>query len=420
MKATIITIGDEILIGQIVDTNSVSIAKHLNAAGIVVREKISIGDDRTQIIETAERALAGSEVTVITGGLGPTKDDITKKTLAEMFRSDMRYDERVAGHVEKMLAERGIEFNELNRSQAMVPACCTVLFNAHGTAPGMWFERDGHVVVSLPGVPFEMEHLMEDEVMPRLKTRFALRQIVHRTMITAGLPESMLAKRIEAWENALPPYLKLAYLPNPGAVRLRLSAYEVEGESVAREIESRFEALRRIIPHNIIGFETATMQEVVHKILTERSLTLATAESCTGGSIAARLMATPGASAYFKGGVVAYWNQTKESLLGIPRDTIALYGVVSEEIVRKMAESVRNVTDTHYGIATTGIAGPSGGTPELPAGSVWIAVSSPIHTVSRLVYINGSRDKVIRKAGTAAIALLEEELLQEKSGQYAP
>lgn len=270
MKATIITIGDEILIGQIVDTNSVSIAKHLNAAGIVVREKFSIGDDRAQIVEAVERALSASEVTVVTGGLGPTKDDITKKTLAEMFRSEMRYDQRVSDHVERMLAERGIEFNELNRSQAMVPACCTVLFNTHGTAPGMWFERDGHVVVSLPGVPFEMEHLMEDEVMPRLKAHFALRQIVHRTMITAGLPESMLAKRIEAWENALPAYLKLAYLPNPGAVRLRLSAYEVEGESVAREIDRQFEALRKIIPHNIIGFETATMQELVHKILTER------------------------------------------------------------------------------------------------------------------------------------------------------
>ena len=232
MKATIITIGDEILIGQIVDTNSVSIAKHLNAAGIVVREKLSIGDDRAQIVGAVERSLAAAEVTVVTGGLGPTKDDITKKTLAELFHSKMHYDQRVADHVEKMLTERGIEFNDLNRSQAMVPDCCTVLFNAHGTAPGMWFERDGHVVVSLPGVPFEMEHLMEDEVMPRLKAHFALRQIVHRTMITAGLPESMLAKRIEAWENALPPYLKLAYLPNPGAVRLRLSAYEVEGESV--------------------------------------------------------------------------------------------------------------------------------------------------------------------------------------------
>ena len=271
MKATILTIGDEILIGQIVDTNSVSIAKHLNAAGIVVREKISIGDDRAQITGAVERALRMSEVTIVTGGLGPTKDDITKKTLAELFRSDMRYDERVAAHVERMLAERGIDFNELNRSQAMVPACCTVLFNAYGTAPGMWFERDGHVVVSLPGVPFEMEHLMQDEVMPRLKARFALRQIVHRTMITAGLPESMLAERIAAWESALPPYLKLAYLPNPGAVRLRLSAYEVEGDAAAREIERQFEALRRIIPRNVIGYETATMQELVHGILTRRA-----------------------------------------------------------------------------------------------------------------------------------------------------
>ncbi|EKC81326.1 competence damage-inducible protein A, partial [human gut metagenome] len=277
MKATILTIGDEILIGQIVDTNSVSIAKHLNTAGIVVREKISIGDDRTQILDTVSRALHDSEVTVITGGLGPTKDDITKKTLAELFGCGMHYDETVAAHVERMLTARGIDFNELNRSQALVPDACTVLFNAHGTAPGMWFERDGHVVVSLPGVPYEMEHLMQDEVMPRLKARFSLRQIVHRTMITAGLPESMLAKRIETWENALPPYLKLAYLPNPGAVRLRLSAYEVEGESVAREIERQFEALRRIIPHNVLGYETATMQELVHRILTERRQTLATA-----------------------------------------------------------------------------------------------------------------------------------------------
>ena len=382
MKATIITIGDEILIGQIVDTNSVSIAKHLNAAGIVVREKISIGDDRTQIIETAERALAGSEVTVITGGLGPTKDDITKKTLAEMFRSDMRYDERVAGHVEKMLAERGIEFNELNRSQAMVPACCTV--------------------------PFEMEHLMEDEVMPRLKTRFALRQIVHRTMITAGLPESMLAKRIEAWENALPPYLKLAYLPNPGAVRLRLSAYEVEGESVAREIESRFEALRRIIPHNIIGFETATMQEVVHKILTERSLTLATAESCTGGSIAARFTAMPGASAYFLCGVVSYSNESKAELLDVDPADIARYGAVSEQVARQMAEGVRRTAGADYGVATTGIAGPSGGSAEKPVGTVWIAVATPRETVAILKQCGTDRGQIIDRASAFAIGLLRD------------
>ena len=408
MKATILTIGDEILIGQIVDTNSVSIAKHLNAAGIVVREKISIGDDRAQIIETTEKALADSEVTIITGGLGPTKDDITKKTLAEMFHCEMRHDQRVADHVEKMLTERGIGFNELNRSQAMVPACCTVLFNAHGTAPGMWFERDGHVIVSLPGVPFEMEHLMEDEVMPRLKAHFSLRQIVHRTMITAGLAESMLAERIEAWENALPPYLKLAYLPNPGAVRLRLSAYEVEGESVAREIEQQFEALRKIIPHNILGFETATMQEVIHKILTQRGLTLAVAESCTGGSIAARFTAMPGASAYFLCGVVSYSNDSKVKLLGVHAEDIARHGAVSEQVARQMAEGARRAAGSDYAVATTGIAGPTGGSAEKPVGTVWIAVATPTRTVAILKQCGTDRGQIIDRASAFALGLLRD------------
>ena len=410
MKATILTIGDEILIGQIVDTNSVSIAKHLNTAGIVVREKISIGDDRTQILDTVSRALRDSEVTVITGGLGPTKDDITKKTLAELFNSDMHYDEAVAAHVERMLTARGIDFNELNRSQALVPDACTVLFNAHGTAPGMWFEPDGHVVVSLPGVPYEMEHLMQDEVMPRLKARFSLRQIVHRTMITAGLPESMLAKRIETWENALPPYLKLAYLPNPGAVRLRLSAYEVEGESVAREIERQFEALRRIIPHNVLGYETATMQELVHRILTERRQTLATAESCTGGVIASRFTAMPGASAYFLCGVVSYSNEAKIRVLGVDADTIARYGAVSEQVARQMAEGARRVAGADYAIATTGIAGPTGGSAEKPVGTVWIAVATPAGTVAQCRQCGTDRGQIIDRASAFAIGLLRDSL----------
>lgn len=408
MKATIITIGDEILIGQIVDTNSVSIARHLNAAGIVVREKLSIGDDRRQIIEAVERAMKGSEVTILTGGLGPTKDDITKKTLAEMFHSEMRYDQQVAAHVEKMLTGRGIEFNDLNRSQALVPTVCTVLFNAHGTAPGMWFERNGHVVVSLPGVPYEMEHLMQDEVMPRLKAHFSLRQIVHRTMITAGLPESMLAKRIEAWENALPHYLKLAYLPNPGAVRLRLSAYEVEGESVAREIDRQFEALRKIIPHNVIGFETASMQELVHGLLTERKQTLATAESCTGGSIAVRFTALPGASAYFRCGVVAYSNEAKADILGVRADDIARYGAVSEQVARQMAEGARRVAGADYAIATTGIAGPTGGSEEKPVGTVWIAVATPERTVAQLRQCGSDRGQIIDRASAFAIGLLRD------------
>ena len=255
IKATIITIGDEILIGQIVDTNSVSIAKHLNAAGITVHEKISIGDTAPQIEQTLARALAQTEVVIITGGLGPTKDDITKFTLAKIFSSGMHEDKRVADHVRTMLERRGIEYNALNQSQAMVPDCCTVLFNAHGTAPGMWFEdAEGRVTVSLPGVPFEMEHLMEDEVMPRLKTHFALHANIHRTMITAGLPESMLAARIEQWEDALPENIKLAYLPAPNIVRLRLSAYDAEdGEAMRQQIDAEFEKLYKIIPEHIVG-----------------------------------------------------------------------------------------------------------------------------------------------------------------------
>ncbi len=412
MNASIITIGDEILIGQIVDTNSVSIARHLNDAGIVVREKVSIGDDRSAIVETLRRSLAASQVVILTGGLGPTKDDITKKTLAEMFGSRLVNDPVVAAHVERMLTERDIAFNELNRSQALVPACCTVLFNAHGTAPGMWFEDEGRVVVSLPGVPFEMEHLMQDEVMPRLKARFALKQIVHRTLITSGLAESMLAERIETWETALPPYLKLAYLPNPGAVRLRLSAYEVEGESVSQEIERQFAALRTLIPEHIVGFETATLQELVHNLLTERGQTLATAESCTGGTIAARFTAMPGASAYFRCGVVSYSNEAKIGLLGVDPAALERFGAVSEQVARQMAEGVRRAADSDYAVATTGIAGPAGGSAGKPVGTVWIAVAGPRGTVAVLKQCGTDRGQIIDRASSQAIALLREQLSQ--------
>lgn len=410
MQATVITIGDEILIGQIVDTNSVSISKHLNSAGIVVREKCSIGDDRTQIVETLERALANSQVVIVTGGLGPTKDDITKKTLAELFGSGMHLDKRVAGHVQRMLESRGIVFNELNRGQALVPDCCTVLFNAHGTAPGMWFEWEDKVVVSLPGVPFEMEHLMQDEVMPRLKARFSLRSIVHRTLITAGLAESMLAERIAPWEEALPPYLKLAYLPNPGAVRLRLSAYEVEGESVAREIAERFEALKQIIPEYVVGYETATVQELVHRTLTERGETLATAESCTGGTIAARFTAMAGASAYFRGGVVAYSNDLKQQVLGVSADDLERFGAVSEPVARQMAEGVRRLAGSDYAVATTGIAGPAGGSEEKPVGTVWIAVAGPRGTVAVCRQCGTDRGQIVDRASSFAIGMLRDAL----------
>ena len=413
MQATILTIGDEILIGQIVDTNSVSISKYLNAAGIVVRERVSIGDEREQIVSTLRRALQQSNVVIITGGLGPTKDDITKRTLAEMFHSELVCDERVAAHVKRMLESRGIVFNELNRGQAMVPACCTVLFNAHGTAPGMWFEDEGRVVVSLPGVPFEMEHLMQDEVMPRLKAHFSLRAIVHRTLITAGLAESMLAERIAPWEDALPPYLKLAYLPAPGLVRLRLSAYEVEGESVAREIESRFEELKRLIPDYVVGYETATVQQLVHNLLTERGLSLAVAESCTGGSLAARFTALPGASAYFRCGVVAYANEVKARVLGVSEEDLQRFGAVSEPVARQMAEGVRRLSGADCAVATTGIAGPSGGTAETPVGTVWIAVSTPRGTSAVCRQCGTDRGQIIDRASSFAVALLRDALRVE-------
>ena len=354
--------------------------------------------------------MAHSEVTILTGGLGPTKDDITKKTLAELFGCGLACDARVADHVRRMLEARGIAFNELNRAQALVPTACTVLFNAHGTAPGMWFERDGKVVVSLPGVPFEMEHLMQDEVMPRLKARFSLRQIVHRTLVTAGLAESMLAERIAPWETALPPYLRLAYLPNPGSVRLRLSAYEVEGESVAREIERRFDELRRLIPQYVVGYETASVQELVHRRLIESGRSLATAESCTGGTIAARFTALPGASAYFRCGVVAYANSAKEQLLGVDPQTLRRCGAVSEEVARQMAEGARRIAGADYAVATTGIAGPTGGSAEKPVGTVWIAVATPGGTAAVCRQCGTDRGQIVDRASAFAIGLLREAL----------
>ena len=410
MQATIITIGDEILIGQIVDTNSVSIAKHLNAAGIVVREKCSIGDRADEIASTIRRAMQQTQVVILTGGLGPTKDDITKKTLAELFHSAMRYDEAVAAHVEQLLTARGIAFNALNRSQAEVPTCCTVLHNAHGTAPGMWFEAEGCVIVSLPGVPYEMEHLMQDEVMPRLKARFALRQIVHRTLITAGLAESILAKRIEAWEESLPDYLKLAYLPSAGIVRLRLSAYEVEGRVVAEEIEHRFAELKRLIPDYVVGFETATVEEQVHAELIRHGQTLAVAESCTGGKIASKFTAMAGASHYFLAGLTTYSNEAKINLLGVSPATLAAHGAVSEATAREMAEGARRVTGADYAVATTGIAGPTGGSAEKPVGTVWFAVSGPKGTAATCHLCGTDRGQVIDRATAYAIRMLREHL----------
>lgn len=410
MKATIITIGDEILIGQIVDTNSVSIAKKLNAIGITISEKLSIGDTREAIVSTIDRALKATDILVITGGLGPTKDDITKHTLAQIFNSELVYNEAEGEHVKSLLARRGIEFTDLNRGQAMLPKCCTVLHNAHGTAPGMWFERDGKVIVSLPGVPFEMEHLMDDEVIPRLKAHFELKAIVHRTLITRGIPESILAARIAEWEDALPSHLHLAYLPAPNVVRLRLSAYDVEGAATEEEITAQFDTLRSIIGDNIVGYEGSSVEQQIHEILTARGEKLAVAESCTGGTIAAKFTAMAGASAYFMAGVVSYSNEAKHDILGVSWDSLNAYGAVSEQVAREMAEGVRRVSKADYAIATTGIAGPGGGSKEKPVGTVWMAVATPTKTIAVMRNSGTDRSQIISRASAYAIEMLYNEL----------
>ena len=411
MKATVITIGDEILIGQIVDTNTVSIARQLNNVGIRIAEKLSIGDDKQSIVETLERAVRNSNVVIITGGLGPTKDDITKHTLAQYFGSKLVYNEVEGEHVRGLLARRGIPFTELNRGQAMLPECCTVLHNAHGTAPGMWFDTpEGGVVVSLPGVPFEMEHLMQDLVIPMLKERFELQSIVHRTLITRGIPESILAERISEWEDALPEYLHLAYLPSPNIVRLRLSAYGVDGEVAEGEISRQFELLRSIIGDNIVGFEGATIEQLVHEIMTTNSLKLAVAESCTGGTIASKFTAMPGASSYFMAGVVSYSNEAKRDILGVSMDDIITYGAVSEQVACQMAEGVRRVAGADYAIATTGIAGPGGGSEAKPVGTVWIAVATPSKTFALMRNSGTDRGQIISRASAYAIEMLYQEL----------
>ena len=410
MKSTIVTIGDEILIGQILDTNSQYISQALNRIGVVVAERTSIGDSAEQILATLDRALDRSDIVVITGGLGPTKDDITKHTLARYFNSELVYNSNEGEFIETLLARRGIPFTELNRGQAFVPQCCTVLHNAHGTAPGMWFEKGDKVVISLPGVPFEMKHLIDDTVVPMLSSRFALKSIVHRTMITSGIPESLLAEQIASWEDNLPAELHLAYLPAPNVVRLRLSAYEVDGQSVSRTIDKEFDKLKQIIPQAIVGFENATVEQLVHSWMIENGKTLSVAESCTGGALAAKFTAMAGASAYFNAGVVSYSNEAKRDILGVNMEDIARYGAVSEAVAIQMAEGALRAGGSDYAVSTTGIAGPTGGSAEKPVGTVWFGVATPKGSFAVMKNCGTDRSQIIERAVAHAIKLLYENL----------
>lgn len=417
MRAEIITIGDEILIGQIVDTNSAWIAEKLNEAGFTVIRKLTVGDDREEIIGAVEAAMERSDAVILTGGIGPTKDDITKSTLSEIFGGNMIRDEWTYRRNEEVLAARGIDYNELNQGQSMVPDTATILHNHHGTAPGMWFERDSKVVVSLPGVPFEMKELMTTKVLPRLTSHFRKSNVLHKTAITYGMAESVLAKTLSTWEEALPSYLRLAYLPSPSQIRLRLSAYDVEGSREQAEIDRQFGVLEKLIPKYFIGYGDDTVVSVTAKLLTQSGATLAVAESCTGGALSTKLTALPGASGYFLGGVVSYANSIKSSVLGVSEESLRQHGAVSREVAVEMATGVRRLYGSDYALATTGIAGPDGGSDEKPVGTVWIALSTPDRTVARKFVFGKLREQNIERAAATAVNLLRLTLLYPESEQ---
>lgn len=418
MLAEIITIGDEILIGQIVDTNSAWIAPRLGEIGVRVHQITSVSDSAEHIKSAVEQALSRVDIVLITGGIGPTKDDITKSTLAQMFEMPLKRHDASYEHIRSMMESRGIEFNDLNQHQADLPLGCTALHNANGTAPGMWFDRSGKVVVSMPGVPFEMKALMSDQVIPLLKRRFQLQNVTHKTVITFGIAESSLALKLTDWENALPSQIHLAYLPSPAGVKLRLSIYEMDDKSEAASrdadqlISTQIESLKEILRENIVGYDNDTLESVVSELLRSRGETLSIAESCTGGALAAQFTALSGASQILKGGVVAYDNGVKVSVLGVSAADLAEYGAVSEQVACQMAEGVRKLTHSTYSLSTTGIAGPTGGTEQKPVGTVWIGLSTPSKTAANVRNGGQLRAQNIERSVAHAINLLRLELIK--------
>lgn len=411
MNCEIITIGDELLIGQVVDTNSAWMAQALNPMGIAIRQITSVSDKEEHIVSALELASKTAAVVIMTGGLGPTKDDLTKNTLCRYFNSELRFDEEVYGDVKKLFAERGFEVTETNRQQAMVPVAAQVLRNKRGTAPGMWFEKNGVIYISLPGVPYEMKHLMENEVLPRLRKRFDLPPVMHKTLLTQGIGESTLSDKIASWESALPKELKLAYLPSPGMVRLRLSLVGAN-EETRKLLEQETEKLRALIAPYYFGEDAETLEQVVGKILKERKEMMATAESCTGGHLAAKITKMPGASQFYKGSIVAYDNAIKKQLLHVPADTLEKHGAVSEETVVAMVENLLRVMQVEGGIATSGIAGPDGGSEEKPVGLVWIAVAYKKKTLTKKFLLGSNRERTIEVASQHGLFMLRKLMLE--------
>ncbi|MEQ5792703.1 competence/damage-inducible protein A [Muricauda sp. NFXS6] len=414
MQAEIITIGDEILIGQIVDSNSAFISKELNKIGVSVYQITSVQDDREHILTSMKEADKRSSVVIVTGGLGPTKDDVTKHALCEFFEDELVRNDAVLCHIEELFKKYiSTPISDLNREQAMVPSKATVLHNEFGTAPGLWIKKGGTAYVSLPGVPYEMRNLITKAVLPKIVEEYERPHIVHKTIMTYGLGESAIAEKLEDWENNLPSLIKFAYLPSLGSVRLRLSAKGHDKDALMAVIEEQVKKLNPLIGDIIYGEEEedGRIEKQIGTLLTDKKMTLATAESFTGGSIAERITAVPGASNYFKGSMVCYATEAKVSLLGVPHELIDEHTVVSEEVAIAMANNVKKKLKADFSIATTGNAGPTKGDSDADVGTVYIAISTPKGTFAQKFVMGKHRERVVKKSVNKAFELLYKEIL---------
>jgi nicotinamide-nucleotide amidase len=414
VAASIITIGDELLIGQVIDTNSAWMAQELNKAGIWMKRRIAVGDVWDEIWKALDEESEKSQIILITGGLGPTADDITKPLLCEYFSGKLVVDEGALNNV-KNIFENIFKrpMIERNLKQAEVPDVCTVIQNKRGTAPGMWFEKDGRIFVSMPGVPHEMKGMMTDSVLPELKKRFSLPVILHKTLLTAGIGESFLAEHIEKFETALPGNIKLAYLPNYGMVRLRLTATGDDKNNLQKELEQQFDTLKKLTAEWIAIDEDLSMSQAVAKLLKERGQTVGTAESCTGGYIAHLITSEAGSSEYYKGSVVSYANETKENILHVNPQTLETVGAVSQETVHQMVEGALLQLNTDYIVATSGIMGPDGGTPDKPVGTTWIAVGNRDKIIEQKFFFRFDRSRNIELAATNALNMLRKFISEQ-------
>lgn len=416
MKAVIVTIGDEILIGQIVDTNSGFIAKLLDKIGVEIHEMISISDNKQHILDTFAKFQNTVDLVIVTGGLGPTKDDVTKKTFCDYFDDVLVINEVVLAHVTQLIEGYFKKpITQINKDQALVPSKCTVLHNQLGTAPGMWMKKENTVFVSLPGVPFEMKYLVENEIIPKLVKEYERPYIIHKTILTYGQGESLVAERIEVWENNLPEFIKLAYLPSPGSVRLRLSARGTDKEKLETALEENVKSLDTIIHDIIVGFEEdETIEVILGRMLIKQNLTLSTAESCTGGKMAEMIASVPGASKYFKGSVVAYATEVKINVLGVSKELIGKHTVVSAEVAKAMALNMKALLKTDYAIATTGNAGPAKGEATAEVGTVFIALATPNEVLVELFDFGQPREKVINRAAVKGLEILLKEISKKE------